>query len=347
MNNPILSVIIPCYNNGKLLAEMLDCCIRQSFQEWEVIVVDDGSTDDTPSIVEEYAAKDQRIQFYHRDREPKGSLTSRNIGFSHSKGKYIIHFDADDLISDTCFEKRVAFMDVHPECDYATFKGRGFSMKDGQMVFHKGTPYGVNKVDGDLLMGFLTTHYPFSIWNNIYRREAIADYEWDERVKVYSDFSYAVPVILKGMNHQFADIAEEDYYYRQFYSKNNMCASAVNEDKCASTVYLVSKTLKSLKERDDYEKRKNEFLEFIVLHYKRLILGGNYSDARKYINMLSEFYPEGIVESFDTILDRFSKAKHNKSYELRVYWAFYDHFHYSFDKTMAIHTLGKIVLGRI
>ena len=94
-----LSVIIPCYNNGKLLAEMLDCCLRQTYSDWEVIIVDDGSTDDTSSIVSEYVQKDARIQYHTRERSPKGSVVCRNIGFELSSGKYIIHFDADDLIS--------------------------------------------------------------------------------------------------------------------------------------------------------------------------------------------------------------------------------------------------------
>lgn len=343
----MVSVIIPCYNNGRLLAEMLDCCLCQTYQDWEVIVVDDGSTDDTPSIVEAYAAKDSRIHFYRRDREPKGSLTSRNIGLEHAKGEYIIHFDADDLISDTCFEDRVAFMDSHPDCAYATFKGQSFRLKDGKMVFSKSTPYGVLQVKGDMLTGFLTTHYPFSIWNNIYRREAIEDYVWDEKVKVYSDFSYAVPLILKGVNHLFADKDEFDYYYRQFYSKNNMCASAVNEDKCSSTLYLFHKTLTSLSGRDDYEQRKNEFLEFIILHYKRLILGGNYEDAEKYIDMLKDFYSQSIIKSLEKILAKFRRTKHNKTYEVKVYWTFYRKYKYKFDRTMAIHTFGKLILGRI
>ena len=94
---PQLSVIIPCYNNGPLLSEMINCILRQTYDDWELIVVDDGSTDDTPAIVGNFAANDSRIRLVQRDREPKGSATCRNIGFDHSRGRYIKHLDADDL----------------------------------------------------------------------------------------------------------------------------------------------------------------------------------------------------------------------------------------------------------
>ena len=96
-----LSAIIPCFNNGYLLSEMIECVISQSYEDWELIIVDDKSMDNTLEIINKYIIKDNRIRLYVRDREPKGSVTCRNIGLMHSTGKYIIHLDADDLISNT------------------------------------------------------------------------------------------------------------------------------------------------------------------------------------------------------------------------------------------------------
>ena len=83
-----LSVIIPCFNNGKFLKEMMDCCLRQTFVDWELIIVDDQSTDNTThQLIQEYVLRDNRIKFYVRDRLPKGSVVCRNIGFDKSCGK--------------------------------------------------------------------------------------------------------------------------------------------------------------------------------------------------------------------------------------------------------------------
>lgn len=268
-----LSVIIPCYNNGKLLAEMLDCCLRQTYSDWEVIIVDDGSTDDTSSIVSEYVQKDARIQYHTRERSPKGSVVCRNIGFELSSGKYIIHFDADDLISDTCFEKRVAFMDANPQLDYASFPA--VSYMDGDEL-PKRTPlpsdFGVRKGDKPLLYYFLRADYPFSVWCNIYKRDSIKYIAWDERVQIYTDFSYIVPCILQGLRHDFCKMDEFDYFYRQFRKGTNMCSSFTSPQKCTSTIYLFTKTFKQIQEVYPTDRTPiREFIGFHILHAERLM----------------------------------------------------------------------------
>ncbi len=152
-----LSVIIPCYNNGTYLKEMMECCLRQTFSDWELVIVDDQSTDgSTQQIVKEYSEKDSRIKFYIRERQPKGSVVCRNIGFDHSTGEYIIHFDADDLISDTCFEKRVKFMEENPDLDYASFPAKSFINGKPLPEYDGTASFGMSKGDKDLLYYFLS-----------------------------------------------------------------------------------------------------------------------------------------------------------------------------------------------
>ena len=84
---PQLSVIIPCYNNGPLLSEMINCILRQTYDDWELIVVDDGSTDDTPAIVGNFAANDSRIRlvqhYASRCRRPVSRYMLRAAGDIH------------------------------------------------------------------------------------------------------------------------------------------------------------------------------------------------------------------------------------------------------------------------
>ena len=287
-----LSVIIPCYNNGKLLAEMLDCCLRQTYSDWEVIIVDDGSTDDTSSIVSEYVQKDARIQYHTRERSPKGSVVCRNIGFELSSGKYIIHFDADDLISDTCFEKRVAFMDANPQLDYASFPA--VSYMDGDAL-PKRTPlpsdYGVRKGDKPLLYYFLKADYPFSVWCNIYKRDSIKYIAWDEKVQIYTDFSYIVPCILQGLRHDFCKMNEFDYFYRQFCKGTNMCSSFISEEKCASTIYLFSGICNRIKEK--YPSNiayLKAFRQFHLLHYERLMESMNERNVKDFLKYMRNHF---------------------------------------------------------
>src|SRR5688500_14327273 len=76
---PLVSIIIPNFNRVHLIGETLDSLLRQSYSNWEAIVVDDRSTDTSLLVIEEYVKKDSRIRFFIRSREPKGAPTCRNI----------------------------------------------------------------------------------------------------------------------------------------------------------------------------------------------------------------------------------------------------------------------------
>lgn len=294
--HPIVSVIIPCYNNGNLLTEMLECLRRQTLPAWEAIIVDDGSTDDTPVVIEASATADRRIRFYRRERLPKGSVTCRNIGFSQALGNYVLHLDADDLISDTCLEKRVRFMEEHPDTDYASFPAKAFTDAAHLPAFtDPGRTWGVGTDGVDLLPCFLRAEYAFSVWNNIYRRERIAHLPWDENVKIYTDFSFIVPIILGGLRHRFSGQREIDYFYRVNHGQGNMCSSFVSAEKCRSTVYLFSKTLDALAALSNYVRYRNDFARFILLHYERLLIAGNRENTQAYLAFCSRYYPAGFV----------------------------------------------------
>ena len=107
--NPLVSIIIPTYNRAHLIGETLDSVLAQTYENWECIVVDDGSTDNTDELMADYMAKDKRFRYYHRpeDRLPGGNA-ARNYGFELSKGAYIQWFDSDDIMLPEFLEKKVA-----------------------------------------------------------------------------------------------------------------------------------------------------------------------------------------------------------------------------------------------
>lgn len=109
MSNPLVSIIIPTYNRAHLIGETLDSVLAQTYQNWECIVVDDGSTDSTDEVMAEYMAKDARFWYYHRPEDRlAGGNAARNYGFEKSKGEYIQWFDSDDIMLPDYLEKKVA-----------------------------------------------------------------------------------------------------------------------------------------------------------------------------------------------------------------------------------------------
>ena len=100
MNQPLVSIIIPTYNRAHLIGETLENVLAQTYQNWECIVVDDGSTDGTDVLLASYCEKDARFQYHHRPSDrPKGANACRNYGFEKSTGDYIQWFDSDDLMT--------------------------------------------------------------------------------------------------------------------------------------------------------------------------------------------------------------------------------------------------------
>jgi len=96
MRDPLFSIIIPCYNQAHFLPYCLDSLLSQDFPDWEAIVVNDGSSDNTEHITKSFAEKDQRIKYIYR--ENGGLSAARNTGLNHSSGDYIIFLDGDDWL---------------------------------------------------------------------------------------------------------------------------------------------------------------------------------------------------------------------------------------------------------
>jgi glycosyltransferase involved in cell wall biosynthesis len=92
--NPFFSIIIPTYNRGKLLPKAIESVLNQDCNDWELIVVDDGSTDNTKNIIEKLCENDQRIKYVYQDNQERSA--ARNKGIENSKGKYICFLDSDD-----------------------------------------------------------------------------------------------------------------------------------------------------------------------------------------------------------------------------------------------------------
>ncbi len=104
----LVSIIIPTYNRAHFIGETLESVLAQTYQNWECIVVDDGSSDYTDELMEFFCEKDSRIQYHHRPADkPKGGNTCRNYGFELSKGEYINWFDSDDLMFSDFLEKKI------------------------------------------------------------------------------------------------------------------------------------------------------------------------------------------------------------------------------------------------
>lgn len=124
---PLVSVIVPCFNQGKFILETLESVSKQTFTNFECIVVNDGSTDDSLVKMKGFCEDDPR--FHYIDKFNEGVSVARNTAIRQSRGKYILPLDADDKIAETYLEKTVGYIEQHPEVKLVCTNTRLFGAK--------------------------------------------------------------------------------------------------------------------------------------------------------------------------------------------------------------------------
>lgn len=131
-NNPKVSIVLPCYNGSQMLGSAIESVINQTFKDWELIIVNDCSTDNTLNVANCYAAKDNRIKVFSNETNSKLPKTLNN-GFRHAKGEYWTWTSDDNLFLPNFLEEMSRYLDEHPEV--------GFVASDEQRIDINGNVY--------------------------------------------------------------------------------------------------------------------------------------------------------------------------------------------------------------
>ena len=163
---PEVSVVVPIYNDAEYLPKCVDSILAQTYSDFEVILVNDGSKDDSPAIAESYAEKDSRVRVVHK---PNGGLSdARNEGMKYASGKYISFIDSDDFIEPDMLEKCVKALQS-ADADMVIFDYYQYYQATGRKEvisnrFEEGKIYSL-KDTPQLLTGIAN-----AAWNKVYRR---------------------------------------------------------------------------------------------------------------------------------------------------------------------------------
>lgn len=128
-NKPIVSIIVPCYKQAHLLPETLESVWAQTYPNWECVMVDDGSPDNTEEVAKAYCEKDARFKYVRK--ENGGLASARNYGIAHSEGEYILPLDSDDLIVATYLEEAIERFTSHPETKLVYCQAERFGAENG------------------------------------------------------------------------------------------------------------------------------------------------------------------------------------------------------------------------
>lgn len=119
-DSPFFSIVIATYNRAALITDTINSILAQDFSGFELIIVDDGSKDNTKEVVNSFAAKDERVQYYYQVNAERGA--ARNNGFGRAKGKYVMFFDSDDIMPKDNLQKMFGLIQAHPNYNFYASK---------------------------------------------------------------------------------------------------------------------------------------------------------------------------------------------------------------------------------
>ncbi|HVX86449.1 MAG TPA: glycosyltransferase family A protein [Phycisphaerae bacterium] len=206
---PAISIIIPTKDRSALLRPALDSLLAQSLPAWEAIVVDDGSSDDTASLVRSLAASDPRFRFLSRNRNPAGAPTCRNIGLDHARATAVLFLDSDDLLAPTCLAGRLAALDARPHADFIVANGEIFRQTPGDLNRFWSTFDSRNDLDR-FLRGDSVWATPGVLWRRDKLRSINA---WTEGLHRWQDWELHIRAQCRQLRYHKLPIA--DYFIRR------------------------------------------------------------------------------------------------------------------------------------
>lgn len=250
-NTPVVSIIIPNFNKATFIAESIRSVLEQDFEDWEAIIVDDGSTDNSVEIINNLVSNDPRLKLFQRNRLPKGGSTCRNIGIENARGDYLFFFDSDDLMTKDCIGERVNLMQDNTTLDFAVFPVGTFykAIGDSTMVWRT--------KKGDHLKQFLRHDLPWNIMSPIWRTPFVKNKlnGFDESFPRLQDVEFHTRALLqKGLEYKIVHNTTPKCFYRIDHERTKQ-----SQAQGLQTMYQgVKKYIQTFKEKVDDPKIKRK-----------------------------------------------------------------------------------------
>lgn len=277
--NELVSVVVPCYNQAKYLPEALQSILSQTYQNWECIIVNDGSPDETDSVAAEWCAKDERFKYLYQEN---GKLPkARNSGIQKANGKYILTLDADDKFEPTFIEKALGVLISDDSVGLVCSWGYRFMGDEKGELFTPG---------GGSIKEFLFCNAA-NMGSLLFRKECWAQVGgYDEKMKLgYEDWEFYIRVCKQGWNMKV--LQEPLFFYRQH--AISMRTHAVNNHDTEIKKYIYHKHEALYKKY--YEDLIAYFLKTVALEKKQNLKIQNKIDFRLGTALLKPFR---IIKSF-------------------------------------------------
>lgn len=287
IENKLVSVIIPVYNVEKYLSRCMDSVLKQTYRNIEIILIDDGSKDESGIICDRYAQKDKRIICKHIAN--KGVSNARNLGIDMSTGEYIMFVDSDDYIEVNMIEK---MMNVMKNQDLVVCGICQIEL-NGNINLVYGTEIQYDYTKQDIIQGFfdvsIIKDFMYGPFNKIYVKSIIGDLRFSTDLRIGEDFLFVFEYITRCNRIRIYDICLYNYVKRE-----NSAMTAAFSEKRLDYIKAVEKIERMCVENYTYAKNKALMWGYIHrlniciqmdknIHIKKQYVN-SYNSMKKYIN---------------------------------------------------------------
>ena len=205
----LFSIIIPIYNAERNLRKCLNSVVGQREDDFELLLIDDGSKDNSGKICDEYVNKYDNIRVIHKKNE--GVSIARNIGIECAQGQYLVFIDSDDYIADDYLvniKKKI----ISSDPDIIVNSSYFVVDENEQIKTENYRIYG-KEVKAEKMLGWLLSRdYPSALWMSTYSRELLMTHKLDENIHFYEDLDFQISLV--DSIHQIEVNDDPGYYYR-------------------------------------------------------------------------------------------------------------------------------------
>ena len=280
-----VSFILPIYNVEKYLSECAESILAQTYRDFEILLVDDGSPDNCPALCDEWAKKDSRIKALHK---PNGGLSdARNYGLEHAQGDYVVFVDSDDFwVGKDSLERLVNIVDAHPECDFIGFNC-SYYYSDSK-TFNKWVAYDESlskPTDKDTVLRSLVASgtFPMSACLKIIKRKSLSEINLNFIKGLLSEDIPWFIDLLEGVK-KCMFINDYIYAYRQ--GVVGSISNSFSVRNFNSILRIIDNELQKLEGRTFNEKTKDYIKSFLA--YELCICLGGLGQLEKSVR--NEYY---------------------------------------------------------
>mgnify|MGYP003290330313 CR=1 FL=1 len=257
---PKVSIIIPCYNQAQFLPETLDSVLAQTYENWECIIVNDGSSDNTEEVALEYCKQDDR--FVYLPKQNGGLSSARNAGLDAAKGDYVQFLDSDDIILPRKIEKQVQSLE-NDDVDVCVCHHSMFTTDINQTWENKFS----QSVYDLTYQGFMYNwgeNFVIAIHSGLFKRAFIEQYNlrFDEKVGALEDWLFWVGLVRSGA--KFSELQDKLSLYRVHTS--SMTQNKIHMQKNRLRLYFCLYESLSEEEKKDFMQRG---VDNLVAYFER------------------------------------------------------------------------------